>query len=315
MSSSSSDYTNSNDLGVLKSNLICVFSIIFYAMGFPAAEYLLNDWDVVSIVVARNAFAFILVFFIWILFEGFQAVRVAKWNKGFWIGAIGFGIGSFFVLMLQSITSPVIAALIVATMPIAAVSLEIFLDGRKMTRWFLFGIVLVLFGGFIASGTNIKNDSIGFASFLGITGVGLFAWGSRATVKNLPGMSLLGQVTVTTSGMVGSAVLVYLICSIFFEITESPSQITIEHLGLLLVYSWLAIGISQILWIKSISKIGIGLASFHLNAAPFYVMLMLFLLGDSWIWHQTIGAAIVIIGVILAQKKSANEKAEFFELP
>jgi drug/metabolite transporter (DMT)-like permease len=203
----------------------------------------------------------------------------------------------------------------VATMPVAAVILEIFLDGRKLTRWFLFGIVLVLFGGFIASGANLKNDSIGLASFLGITGVGLFAWGSRATVKNLPGMSLLGQVAVTTSGMVGSAVFVYFISSIFFETTESPSQITYEHLGLLLIYACLAIGISQILWIKSVAKLGIGVSSFHLNAAPFYVMLMLFFLGDSWIWHQTIGAIIVIIGVILAQKKLVNKKTEFFELP
>mgnify|MGYP003322645135 CR=1 FL=1 len=315
MSSSSSDFTNSNDSGVLKSNLICIFSIVFYAMGFPAAEFLLDDWDVISIVAARNTLAFILIFFIWILYEGFQEVRVAKWNKGFWIGAIGFGIGSFFVLLLQSITSPVIAALMVATMPVAAVTLEIFLDGRKMTRWFLFGIVLVLFGGFIASGANLKNDSIGLASFLGITGVGLFAWGSRATVKNLPGMSLLGQVAVTTSGMVGSAVFVYFVSSIFFDITESPSQITYEHIGLILIYACLAIGISQILWIKSVAQLGIGLSSFHLNAAPFYVMLMLFLLGNSWIWHQTLGAVIVISGVIIAQRRTANKKAEFFELP
>ena len=315
MSSSSSDFTNSNDSGVLKSNLICIFSIVFYAMGFPAAEFLLDDWDVISIIAARNTLAFILIFFIWILYEGFQEVRVAKWNKGFWIGAIGFGIGSFFVLLLQSITSPVIAALMVATMPVAAVTLEIFLDGRKMTRWFLFGIVLVLFGGFIASGANLKNDSIGLASFLGITGVGLFAWGSRATVKNLPGMSLLGQVAVTTSGMVGSAVFVYFVSSIFFDITESPSQIRYEHLGLILIYACLAIGISQILWIKSVAQLGIGLSSFHLNAAPFYVMLMLFLLGNSWVWHQTLGAVIVISGVIIAQRRSANKKAEFFELP
>ena len=284
-------------------------------MGFPAAEFLLEDWDVVSIVAARNTLAFVLIMFIWIVFEGLQEVRVAKWNKGFWIGAIGFGVGSFFVLLLQSITSPVIAALMVATMPVAAVTLEIFLDGRKITRWFLLGIILVLLGGFVASGANLQNDSIGLASFLGITGVGLFAWGSRATVKNLPGMTLLGQVAVTTSGMVGSAVLVYFISSVFFEITKPLSLITYEHIGLLLIYACLAIAISQILWIKSVDQLGIGLSSFHLNAAPFYVMLMLFLLGSNWIWHQTIGAAIVITGVILAQQRSSKEKAEFFELP
>jgi drug/metabolite transporter (DMT)-like permease len=44
-------------------------------------------------------------------------------------------------------------------------------------------------------------------------------------------------------------------------------------------------------------------------------MFMLFLLGDRWIWHQAVGALIVISGVILAQQKSSKKKAEFFELP
>ena len=54
-------YKVEKDLGVLKSNLLCVFSILLFAMGFPAAEYLLDDWDVVSVMTARNVFSFILI--------------------------------------------------------------------------------------------------------------------------------------------------------------------------------------------------------------------------------------------------------------
>ena len=39
-------------------------------MGFPAAEYLLEDWDVVSVMTARNVFSFILIFIIWLSIEG-----------------------------------------------------------------------------------------------------------------------------------------------------------------------------------------------------------------------------------------------------
>ncbi|MFT7466077.1 MAG: drug/metabolite transporter (DMT)-like permease [Brevundimonas sp.] len=315
MSKSTSEEMASKDTTIFKSNFLCVFSILLFATGFPAAEYLLKDWDVVSVITARSVFSFILIFFIWVVIEGIRAVRAAKWIKGFWIGATGFGIGSFFILILQSLTSPVIAALAVATMPLAAVSLEMFLDGRKMTRWFFFGVVLVLLGGFVASGATFENDGMGFAALIGITGVALFAWSSRATVKNLPGMTTLGQTAVTTSGMAGSTIILYFICSIFLDITETASPITLEHLGLVLIYGWLGLGISQIFWIKSVSKLGIGVASFHLNAAPFYVMLILFILGDSWVWSQAIGAVIVITGVILAQQKSTNKKAEFFELP
>jgi len=224
------------------------------------------------------------------------------WFKGFLIGATGFGIGSFLILVLQSLTSPVIAVLACATMPVFAVTLEIFFDGRKMTLWFFFGVILVLMGGYIASGAAFDNDGIGFAALIGLIGVALFGWGSRATVKNLPGMSTLGQTSVTSFGMAGISAVLYFFCYIL-GLTETTSVITINHLGLVLIYGWLGLGISQIFWIMGISQLGIGIASFHLNAAPFYVMFILFLLGDSWIWYQAIGALIVILGVIIAQLK------------
>ena len=171
------------DLGVFKSNFICVFAILLFAMGFPAAEYLLDDWDVVSVISARNVSSFILIFFIWFAIEGIQKVRSALWFKGFLIGATGFGIGSFLILVLQSLTSPVIAVLACATMPVFAVTLEIFFDGRKMTLWFFFGVILVLMGGYIASGAAFDNDSIGFAALIGLIGVALFGWAPEQQLK------------------------------------------------------------------------------------------------------------------------------------
>ena len=315
MSISTSIESTDNKTTIVKSNFLCVFSILLFATGFPAAEYLLKDWDVVSVITARNVFSFILIFIIWLFIEGIQKVKSAKWLKGFLIGLSGFGIGAFLILMLQSLTTPVIAALAVATMPVFAVSLEMLLDGRKMTLWFFFGVVLVLLGGYIASGDLLREDNVGIAALIGFIGVALFAWGSRATVKSLPGMSNLGQTAVTSSGMAVLSIFLYFVCSVFFDLTNATSIITIEHLGLVLIYAWLGLGISQIFWIKAVSQLGIGLASFHLNAVPFYVMFMLFLLGDSWIWHQAFGALIVISGVILAQQKSSKKKAEFFELP
>jgi drug/metabolite transporter (DMT)-like permease len=315
MSSNLSEHSNKNHTGVLRSNFICVFSILLFAMGFPAAEYLLDEWDVVSVITARNVFSFILILVIWFSLEGIEKVKSAQWTKGFLIGASGFGIGAFLILILQSITTPVIAAIAVATMPVFAVSLEMLFDGRKMTLWFFLGVILVLWGGYIASGASLSEADIGVAILIGFLGVALFAWSSRATVKSLPGMSTLGQTAVTSYGMAGLSLVLYFICSNFLELTNNPSSITLKHLGLVLIYAWLGLGISQILWIKAVSQLGIGIASFHLNAVPFYVMFMLFLLGDNWIWQQAIGALIVITGVILAQQKSPKREADFFELP
>ena len=101
---------------IIKSNAILIACISIFALGFPAAEFLLDDWDILTIITARNLFAFALLFFIWIALEGASKVKDANWIKGIWIGGIGFGIGSFLLLYLQSLTTPVIAALSNATM-------------------------------------------------------------------------------------------------------------------------------------------------------------------------------------------------------
>ena len=193
-----SEISKHEDSEIIKSNAILVVGISIFALGFPAAEFLLDDWDVVTVITVRNVFAFILLFFIWIALEGSSALRTTNWIKGFWIGGIGFGIGSFLLLFVQSLTTPVIAALAAATMPLAAVTLEIIFDGRKMTQLFLIGIILVLFGGFLATGATFEGASFGLrlGTLLVFIPAAIFAWGSRATVKNLPGMTSLGQTTI-----------------------------------------------------------------------------------------------------------------------
>ena len=207
------------DSEIIKSNAILIACISIFALGFPAAEFLLDDWDILTIITVRNVFAFALLFVIWIVLEGSATVKNANWIKGIWIGGIGFGMGSFLLLYLQSVTTPVIAALSTATMPLAAVTLEVFLDGRRITQWFLLGIILVLFGGFLATGATLDNVSFGlrFGALLIFLPAAIFAWGSRATVKNLPEMTSLGQTTITTFGMVVFSLVLYIICNLFFQ--------------------------------------------------------------------------------------------------
>ena len=74
-----------------------------------------------------------------------------------------------------------------------------------------------------------------------------------------------------------------------------------KELGALAVFSIGGLAISQVLWIMSIGSLGIALSSLHINATPFYVMLILFVLGGSWDWTQAAAAAVVGLGVLIAQ--------------
>jgi drug/metabolite transporter (DMT)-like permease len=59
--------------------------------------------------------------------------------------------------------------------------------------------------------------------------------------------------------------------------------------------------LSQVLWIMSVRRLGIGMAALHINAAPFYVMIILFALGGAWVWAQALAALLVALGVLIAQ--------------
>tara|TARA_X000000368_G_C22671366_1_gene554067 strand:+ start:301 stop:636 length:336 start_codon:yes stop_codon:yes gene_type:complete len=101
--------------------------------------------------------------------------------------------------------------------------------------------------------------------------------------------------------------------AMFFEHSWSAvGSLDISNIGLLLIYACLALGLSQVFWIKAVGAVGIGVASFHLNATPFYVMIIIFILGSEWNWMQALGAAILTVGTVMAQlpeKRSGHESA------
>ena len=69
------------------------------------------------------------------------------------------------------------------------------------------------------------------------------------------------------------------------------------------IYALGGMALSQVLFIASVGRIGIAMASMHINTASFYVMLIMLMLGASWNWMQALGAAIVGVGVIVAQRR------------
>ena len=68
--------------------------------------------------------------------------------------------------------------------------------------------------------------------------------------------------------------------------------------------------LSQAMWIASVGRLGIAVASFHMNLAPFYVMLVMLGMGGGWNWPQALGAVVVGLGVIIAQRSQMPAMAK-----
>ena len=290
----------------IRGNIFGAAAIILFATGFPAADKLLQTWGVITLIALRNLLALVVMISLIFFLEKSVVLRKLPWLKGFWVGGIGFGFGSLLLLIAQAMTDATTAALAAAAMPIFAVGLEVALDGRRLSARFLLAVALVLFGGALAAGVKPGEHSISLGFALGLLASGIFAWGSRETVKSFPSLSPLTRTAVTTSGMFGFVAIPCLVAMFFQYSWSVVGTLDISNVGLLIIYACLALGISQIFWIKAVAEIGIGIAAFHLNATPFYVMIIVYLFGSDWNWMQVLGAAILTVGTLLAQLPEKN---------
>ncbi len=202
----------------------------------------------------------------------------------------------------QKMSDPVTPAIVAAMMPIAGASIEVVLDKRKLRLQLLGGIVLAMLGGLLATGVRLLDGTFGLGALFCLLAICLFAWATRKTTRDFQTLSSLGQTTVT---LVGALVITLFVHGSFLVLGFGETEIgnmDSRHIMMLLIFSLPAIAISQLLWIWAAGRLGILMASLHMNAVPFYVMLIVVMfLGDPWGWDQAIGAVLVATGVLLAQ--------------
>jgi drug/metabolite transporter (DMT)-like permease len=119
----------------------------------------------------------------------------------------------------------------------------------------------------------------------------------------------LGQTTITLVGGAVAMSIVFL-ATVPFGIAQGPNMAAMggREWAALLIFVMGSLTLSQVFWVIGVGRLGIAMAALHINATPFYVMLMAVMLGGAWNWWQAAGAALVGFGVIVAQglpKKAA----------
>lgn len=283
-------------------NVMCFLAMLTWAAAFPATEILLESWGTISLMAFRLVLAVSALMVYWWWKEGGAVIKAAPWRPALWIGAIGFGAGMLLLLMGQRYSDAVTPALAAAMTPIVGAALEVMFDGRKLRPRLVTGMLLALLGGYLATGAKLSQGTFGLGAMLCILAAVMFTWGTRATTRSLPGQSALAQGTMT---LVGAMFFIPLAWGLAWATGYDALQIgSFDPLNIfcLLVYALIAMSLSQVLWITAAGKLGIFVASLHMNAVPFYVMVAVVLVfGEPWNWMQAVGAALVGAGVIVAQ--------------
>ncbi|MEN9850560.1 MAG: hypothetical protein RL128_723, partial [Pseudomonadota bacterium] len=275
-----------------------------WAAGLPAADHLIPLLIPEQLNALRMLLAGGFLVVVWALFEGFGPLRRTNWLKGIAVGSL-IGLGAWFLIKGQAIGGAVTAAVISSTLPVVGIALEVALDGRKVTLALILGLLLSLAGGVMAldlgAGGAGGGLSLAWGAVLCFCSVVSFTIGSRLTVTAFPKETPLGRTAVT---LTGAAIAALVVAGGQVGLGgEMPSFAAWgwKEIGAILLFSVGALGISQVMWIMSVERLGIGLSALHINAAPFYVMLILFALGGLWNWPQAFAAALVGLGVLIAQ--------------
>ncbi|NEY88727.1 DMT family transporter [Tabrizicola oligotrophica] len=298
------DVSHSHQSSLLTANLICMASMLIWAAGLPAADMLIPLLIPEQLNALRMALAGGFLVLLWAALEGFGPLLRVNWLKGIAVGSL-IGLGAWFLIRGQALGGAVTAAVISSTLPVVGIALEVILDGRKVTLALILGLVLSLIGGVMAldlgAGGAAGQMSLAWGALLCFGSVVSFAIGSRLTVTAFPRQTPVGRTAVTLFGAAVAALAVAGVQAATGAAMPSFAAWGAREIGAMLLFSVGALGISQVMWIMSVERLGIGLSALHINAAPFYVMLILFALGAAWNWPQALAAALVGLGVLIAQ--------------
>ena len=286
----------------LKGNILCFAAMVAWAVGFPAVEPLLDTWGVLALIAARMAVGAVLLLAVLSLVEGATSLRDAHWRSGVFTGAFGFGLGATLLLLGQALSDPVTTAIVAAMSPVAGAVYEFLFDKRRASARLLIGVVLSIIGGLVAVGPALLSGEAGLGALACLASVFIFVWGTRASNQRMPGDSALTRTTVTSVGAAIFCAIAWAGAFLMGLGTAQAGAFAPPDIVNFLIWTIFAFVLSQTLWLWSTGTLGVLIASLQMNAVPFYVMIVSILaLGAEWSWTQATGAAIVGLGVIVAQ--------------
>ena len=282
-------------------NIFAASAVLLWAIGFPAADALLQIMDPITLITIRMAMACAVMLPMWWVADG-KAVLHAPWGWGLTLGGVTFGFGAFLLLLAQSMTDAVTVAIVATLTPLIAAGVEMFFGRRRLTVKLIIGLAIALSGGLICLGGNLTFE-FGAGALLVVLSGGLLTLGSHLAVDALPQVSPIGRATLPFVGGLILLSIVWLIARPLGWIEVPDRMLTTDEWSMMAVYAIGAMAISQIFFITSVGKIGVTMTSFHMNIAPLFVMIIMLALGAAWGWPQVVGGAIVVFGAIYVQSR------------
>lgn len=283
----------------LRGNLAALLSTLLWASSFPATEVLLATWHPLPLAAARLALGSLTMLALAAAFGQMPALAHVPWGAVALIGGLGSAGSVLCLISGQALSDPVTAAAIATTQPLVAAVMGYLAGRERLHAAQLLGVALAIAGALLLS-PSLRGDGPGFRGGepLLILNVILWTWYSRATGERLGGLGSLATGGLT---MACGAALLLVLAALIATAWPLAFAVGAPQLGWLAWMGVIAIGGSVPLWLVASRRLGVTVASLHVNLAPFYVVLLGLGVGGAIVPRQLAGAALIASGAVIAQ--------------
>ena len=143
---------------------------------------------------------------------------------------------------------------------------------------YIIGLIISIIGGIVMT-FGLKIIRIMFWVYYVHCQVYFFLLGDREKLQKVYQIIEIAQGSISIIGAAFFVCVPYIIIKYDFTYISIIKAMTFEQIFYVIIFAAFGISISQVLWIIGVSKLGIAMASIHMNSAPFYVMVFVFILG------------------------------------
>lgn len=289
----------------LTGNLASVASNLTWALTFPLTAALLVSWEPSLLAAARLATAAASLWLVMLLLRRRPLLPDVSLGLIARLSAL-MATGVILLVWGQTMADPVTASIIAVTMPLISAVLG-WLEGReRLDRPLLLALAFALAGGIIAGlgrSDAVQRPTVpGLGELVVLAAFVAWTMFGRATVRRLAHIDDLTRTAVMATG---AACWLGLVTLLLLAAGLVPLRVDLGPTALLqlAVMGAAGVGLATLLWFVGARHLGVTVAAMHQNAVPFYVMLMGLAVGGTVQLWPVLGAVLVALGALMAQRR------------
>ena len=297
-----------NRLAEWKFFLLMLLMIVVWALAFPFIKISLEELSFINLTIMR--FFVVCVAFSVILLaksKAFSKLHKKDVIPIFLLGFIGVMVYHFGLNYGEQLVSPGAASLIIATIPVFILILAAIFLKERIQNIKLLGIIIALFGVIVISIWGKEDVSLEIEYVYAALAVLVAAIvGAFYTVTGKKLLSRYNALSLTVYAMLlGSlGLLPFIRISLF----EQVAQMSLTTWGAILFLGLFSTVIGYLLWYYALEIKTASEVSVYLYAIPVVATIAsYFLLGDKITYMFILGGILVIVGLILVNKKMESK--------